>query len=149
MSQEISSKRINSYKKPNKTERKGLVTNRIGQGWYRLEVLKRWNSKCAVTNCGIEKILIASHIVAWKESNNSERLDVGNGILLCPNIDSLFDKHFISFQDNGKIIISTKLKSNELNLLGVDNKMKLRTVFDDMKPYLARHRKIFNEYLVN
>lgn len=149
MSKEISSKRKSNYAKPNKTERKGLVTNRVGQGWYRLEVLKRWDRKCAVTDCGIEKILISSHIVAWSESNDNERLDVGNGILLSPNIDSLFDRHLISFQDNGEIMISSKLRTEDLNLLGVNHNMRLRIVFDDMKPYLSRHRKIFNEKLEN
>ena len=37
----------------------------------------------------------------------------------------------------------------DLNLLGVNHNMRLRIVFDDMKPYLSRHRKIFNEKLEN
>ena len=126
-----------------------MVTSRVGQGWYRLEVLKRWDIKCAVTDCGIEKILISSHIVAWSESNDNERLDVGNGILLSPNIDALFDRHLISVQDNGEIMISSKLRTEDLNLLGVNHNMRLRIVFNDMKPYLSRHRKIFNEKLEN
>ena len=84
-----------------------------------------------------------------KQSNDNERLDVGNGILLSPNIDSLFDRHLISFQDNGEIMISSKLRTEDLNLLGVNHNMRLRIVFDDMKPYLSRHRKIFNEKLEN
>ena len=54
---------------------------------------------CSVTNCELHKILISSHIVPWSKSNEKERLDVGNGILLSPNLDSLFDRHLISFQD--------------------------------------------------
>ena len=149
MSKKISPRRKSNYVKPNETERKGLVITRVGQGYYRQEILKRWNSKCAVTNCKIDKILISSHIVAWSESNDNERLDVGNGILLSPNIDSLFDRHLISFQDNGEIMISSKLRTEDLNLLSVNHNMRLRIVFDDMKPYLSRHRKIFNEKLEN
>ena len=59
------------------------------------------------TNCSILKILIASHIVPWKEASDNERLDVENGILLSPTIDALFDKHLISFNDDGSIIIGT------------------------------------------
>ena len=40
-------------------------------------------------------ILIASHIKPWRVSNNNERLDVYNGLLLLPNLDKLFDKGYI------------------------------------------------------
>ena len=83
------------YNIPNKTERKGLVISRVGQGYYRKKLLKRWGFKCAVTNSSIERILIASHILPWSKSNNAQRLDIGNGILLSPNLDALFDKHII------------------------------------------------------
>ena len=46
-------------------------------------------------------------------------------------------------------MISSKLRTEDLNLLGVNHNMRLRIVFDDMKPYLSRHRKIFNEKLEN
>ena len=70
---------------------------------------------------------------------------MGYGILLSPNLDSLFDRHLISFQDAGELIISTNIKDKDLKLLGIKRNMKLRTVFDDMKPYLSRHREVFNE----
>jgi len=143
MSNKVSPKRKKNYKRPTKTERKGLVTSRVGQGWYRREILNRWNRMCSVTNCELHKILISSHIVPWSKSNEKERLDVGNGILLSPNLDSLFDKHLISFQDTGELIISTNIKDKDLELLGINRNMKLRTVFDDMKPYLSRHRETF------
>ena len=145
MSGKVSESRKRNYKKPNETERKGLITNRVGQGWYRREILNRWNGICSVTNCSISKILISSHIVPWRDSNKDERLDVGNGILLSPNLDSLFDRYLISFTDTGEIIISNKLNKKELELLGVNENMKLKKVFDDMKPYLSRHREVFNE----
>ena len=34
-SKSISSRRKEKYKKPNTTERRGLVTSRVGQGYYR------------------------------------------------------------------------------------------------------------------
>jgi len=134
-----------NYNKPNRTERKGLVTSRIGQGYYRQQILEKWNNKCSVTGCETTEILISSHIVPWKDCNDQERLDVGNGILLSPNLDSLFDKHFISFQDTGEIMISDSLSDDDLDSLGVDSKMKLESVTDDMKSYLSRHREVFNE----
>ena len=79
--------------KPNITERKGLVTSRVGQGTYRISILDKWNNQCAVTKCKIKSILIASHIVPWSVSNNEERLDVDNGILLSPNYEANYSTH--------------------------------------------------------
>jgi 5-methylcytosine-specific restriction enzyme A len=91
---------------PDETERRGLVTSRVGQGAYRKSILYRWNFKCAVTNYTKNEILIASHIVPWKNASNADRLNVHNGILLSPTYDALFDRHLISFENSGKIILS-------------------------------------------
>jgi len=131
-------------KKPNYTERRGLVTSRVGQGWYRQEILKKWNNTCSITGCSITEILISSHIKRWSESNEDERLDPNNGILLSPNIDSLFDKHLISFEDDGKILISDKLSSKDLVILGINGDVRLR-VDKGMKQYLKNHRFKFME----
>ena len=145
MSNRVSSNRKKSYKEPSKTERKGLVTSRVGQGWYRREILNRWGNRCSITNCELSQVLIASHIVPWSESNDQEKRHVGNGLLLSPNLDSVFDKHMISFKDSGKIIISNSIKPKDLDVLGINNKMVLRKVYDDMKPFLKRHRSKFYE----
>ncbi len=68
-------------KLPNVTERKGLVTSRVGQGAYRKRIIHRWEYKCAVTGFDKLNILVASHIVPWSDSNDNERLDVHNGIV--------------------------------------------------------------------
>jgi len=94
---EVTNERKSKYKKPNSTERKGLVTSRVGQGYYRQQLLDKWGGRCPITNCDIKEILISSHIVRWAESNDEERLDIDNGILLSPNIDSLFDKYLVLF----------------------------------------------------
>lgn len=129
-------------KKPNYTERRGLVTSRVGQGWYRQEILKKWGDKCSITGCSHKEILISSHIKGWSECNEDERLDIDNGILLSPHIDSLFDKHLISFEDDGSIIISDKVSKEDLVILGVSNSIRLN-VDDGMKKYLKHHRNKF------
>ena len=48
---------------PTQTERRGLVTSRVGQGHYRQKLLKKFNGQCAVTGSGLSEVLIASHIV--------------------------------------------------------------------------------------
>jgi len=141
LSGEISDERKKNYKKPSKTERKGIVTSRVGQGWYRTEILKKWDYKCSVTGCEIQKILISSHIVPWRDSNEEERLDVDNGLLLSPDFDGLFDKYLISFNDDGSMLVSDKINIIELSELGININMKLRFVNDGMKKYLKRHRE--------
>ncbi len=130
---------------PNATERKGLVTSRIGQGAYRKSVLHRWNFACAVTGYEKNEILIASHIVPWKHANDDERLDVHNGILLSPTYDALFDQHLISFENNGKIILSNTLKASNYHKLGVDGKELIKNLSQENHNYLERHR---NEILL-
>ena len=92
----VLSSRESNYRKPNETERTGLVTSRVGQGYFKQQVLQRWDGKCAVTGSKVLGILIASHIIPWSEASDDEILDVDNGTLLSPLYDALFDKHLIS-----------------------------------------------------
>ena len=79
----------------------------------------------------------------WKDSNEEERLDVGNGILLSPNIDALFDRNIISFSNEGNILISQQLNEEDYKNLGISKNSQLRKVYKDMFKYLERHRKLF------
>ena len=132
-------------KPPNKTERKGLVTSRVGQGAYRKRIIHRWEYKCAVTRFDQLDVLIASHIVPWSQSNDNERLDIDNGLLLSPTYDALFDKHFISFEDNGKIILSEAIEFKAYEKIGVNGKEKINNLSPYNLKYLDRHRAHFNE----
>lgn len=140
----ISERRKSTFKRPNETQRSGLVTSRVGQGYYRQNIVQKWDGKCPISQIDLKEILIASHIVGWAESNDEERLDVENGILLAPHIDALFDKHLISFQDDGKILISNRLDSRLIELLGINHSIILPTT-NGMFKYLKRHRERFYE----
>jgi 5-methylcytosine-specific restriction protein A len=130
--------------KPNVTERQGLVTSRVGQGAYRTSILYRWEFSCAVTNYSKHEILIASHIVPWKDSNDNERLDVNNGILLSPNYDALFDRHLISFENNGKIILSDAVIKSDYRKLGVEGSESIKGFSNYNHEYLERHRQLMD-----
>ena len=66
-------------------------------------------------------MLVASHIKPWRDSNNQERLDKFNGLLLLANLDKAFDLGFISFADTGLVMISCQLEAPEvLGLRGGD-----------------------------
>lgn len=83
---------------------------------------------------------MASHIKPWGQSNNQERLDVNNGLLLCPNHNSLFDKGYISFEDNGTILISDSLDKVTKVFLNVNGKMKVR-MNECQQQYMKWHRE--------
>lgn len=128
------------YIMPNETERSGLVTSRVGQGAYRKRIIHRWEYKCAVTGFTKPEILIASHIVPWKDSNDNERLDVNNGILLSPIYDALFDRHLISFENSGKIILSKSIEVDAYQKIGVNGKEFIKIFNNGNKAYLEKHR---------
>ena len=67
-----------------------------------------------------------------------------NGILLSPLYDALFDKHLISFDDEGNILFSAKLTDVHIGKLGISTNAKI-SLRDGVLEYLARHR----EKLVN
>ncbi|WP_294960394.1 HNH endonuclease [Sulfurimonas sp.] len=127
---------INNSEQLSETEKKNLVNCRIGQGDFRKSLISHW-SGCSITKHKQIDILIASHIKPWKDSTNSERLDKYNGFLLVPNLDKLFDKGYISFDDEGKIMISTELSNFEK--LSVNKKMKV-DIKNAHKKYLQFHR---------
>jgi len=135
-----------AYREPNVTERTGLVTSRVGQGAYRKSILYRWDQKCAVTGFHKPEILIASHILPWKESSDIQRLDVDNGILLSPVYDALFDRHLISFEDSGSIILSDKIEMSAYAKIGVSGEEKVRNLTDGNRSYLNKHREFTMSY---
>ena len=123
------------------TTRVALINARIGQGKYRTQLLSMWDSTCAVTGCAIETVLIASHAKAWAAPSNQERLDPYNGFLLAASIDRLFDSGLISFSDEGILLLSSSVKMQALQALGLSAESHLREIQSEHKPYLKAHRE--------
>lgn len=121
------------------TEREAIAKARLGQGKFRKALLEEWKG-CSVTGVFLPSILRASHIKPWRVSTNSERLDVHNGLLLLPQYDELFDAGFITFSDQGSILLSKTLRGVSLSLLGIDKQNRLRHMSEAHKAYLRYHR---------
>lgn len=121
------------------TQRKSLIDTRLGQGKFRAALDFRWNNKCAVTDISTRELLRASHIKPWKDSNNSEKLDPNNGLLLSANIDALFDKGLITFNNNGEMILSTDLEESTTSKMKLPQKLR-KTLEPSEKQYLEHHR---------
>jgi len=115
------------------------IIQRRGQAVFKKKLLADY-TECAICGMGEPSLLIASHIKPWKHSSNLERLDIFNGLLLCPNHDRLFDQGFITFSDNGTMIISNLLTQKTKNLLGLADNLQIYLV-EDHKKYIEWHRE--------
>lgn len=117
-----------------------LIKRRVNQSIFRKRLLNKYNS-CCLCKLDNPSLLRASHIKPWSVSDENEKLDVNNGFLLCPNHDALFDAGFITFSDEGNIIISKRLDNKDCSLLGINPSMKI-SVSEENKKYLEYHRTI-------
>ncbi len=97
-----------SEAKLSRTTRQQLIEARLGQGDFRQRVASI-EPRCRITGVASMEHLRASHIRPWSESSNEQRLDGNNGLLLAPHVDHLFDRGYISFTDQGKVLVSSDL----------------------------------------
>lgn len=133
--------------KVTKDEKRILVKYRLKQGKFRRELISHWEG-CSITGCKNNDVLIASHITPFSESEEEEKYDVNNGLLLTPTYDKLFDLHLISFDKDGIIIISKRVDSEDLISLGITGNETLR--MEKVTPktqdyYLMQHRQEFEK----
>ena len=94
---------------------------------------------------GFQRItgLKASHIKPWSASADPERLDPYNGFLLLPNLDTLFDPGLISFENTGRMMVSSRLTETDRRILSLRHDSRLRRVFPENAVYLEQHRGNF------
>ena len=119
-----------------------VVKARRNQGLFRSLLMEKYDGRCCL--CGLDNryLLVASHIKPWRDSTDKGKVSIHNGLLLCPNHDKLFDSGFISFDDNGKIMISSvELNEKDCKLLNINKNMRI-AVSDEQKPFLKYHREI-------
>jgi hypothetical protein len=102
------------------TVRRGVILARRGQGRFRanVEAIER---ACRLTGVTNPSLLIASHIKPWRLcASAQERLDGMNGLMLTPDADLLFDRGFISFHDDGEVLVSPRVDRADLRRLGFE-----------------------------
>jgi hypothetical protein len=93
------------------TTREQLIKARRGQGIFRTRVADVETNGCRITGVVDVNHLRASHIKPWCRCDDLERLDGHNGLLLSPHVDHLFDRGYISFEDDGKVVVSERLSA--------------------------------------
>jgi putative restriction endonuclease len=125
------------------TEKQALILARRGQGIFKKNVMAI-ERRCRITK--VEKIehLRASHIKPWRNCRDKdERLAATNGLLLTPSIDHLFDRGFISFEDDGRLLISPIAHEESLQKMGIDTgeRVNVGAFTEEQKKFLDFHRQ--------
>jgi putative restriction endonuclease len=123
-----------------------LAEARIGQGKFRDDLIYSFNGACAVTGLSVAPLLRASHIKPWTVSNNQERLDPENGVLLAAGVDAAFDRGYIGFDAGGALLSKPMFGSEERASLGIPvAHFVLNSTFLTQRrsEYLALHRLKF------
>ena len=126
---------------PSTTEVERLRKERIGQNVFRSALMDYWEKSCAVTGVQNPTLLRASHIVPWATcESDEERLNVHNGLLLVATLDAAFDAGLITFDDDGRILISSRLAESDQTSAGIGPDLKLARMNDEIKKRLGWHR---------
>lgn len=114
---------------------------RQGQGLYRDKLIAECPF-CPITMINDERLLIASHIKPWAVATDAEKLDAKNGFMLSPLYDKLFDRGFMTFTEDRKIILSNWISPANKKRLGVvDGQfVQLLPLDDARQEYMKFHR---------
>jgi putative restriction endonuclease len=118
-----------------------LTKSRRGQGIFKANV-RLIESNCRVTGVTNIKHLTASHIKPWASSDNHEKLDGFNGLLLSPHVDHLFDRGYISFRSNGEVLISKELNPKVLEQWSIATPRNVGGFRSEQETYLEYHRDV-------
>ncbi len=118
-----------------------LTKSRRGQGIFKANV-RLVENHCRVTGVTNIKHLRASHIKPWSVSNNEEKLDGNNGLLLSPHVDHLFDRGFLTFRDTGGILISKELNPKVLDQWSISAGQNVGEFWNGQREYLEYHREV-------
>ena len=146
-SEQDQEKRINNDKDLSNKTKESLIKSRIGQGDYRRKLLEECYF-CPFTKVTDERLLVASHIKPWALSNDKEKVDPKNGFMFTPTFDRLFDRGFISFEDDKTLMVSPWISPMNQKRLGIYN----GKIIDDLpldekrKEYLNFHREYIFKY---
>lgn len=124
------------------TAREQIIMARRGQGRFK-ENVRLIESSCRVTRVDRLEHLRASHIRPWRNSNNEQRLDGENGLLLTPTIDHLFDRGFISFEDDGRLLVSPAAHRPSIEKMGIplDRPLLVGAFSEGQRKHLDFHRE--------
>ncbi len=112
------------------------------QSFYKDTLFHEYEHVCPICGIDLPHMLIASHIKPFREcAHIYEAIDHHNGILLCRNHDYLFDQGYISFSDQGALIMNRDFSGNDSL-----TPYHLPPNFVLPRQYLTNSRRLFLDY---
>lgn len=117
-----------------------LIKARRGQGIYRSN-LEQIEKCCRITGLRSVRHLRASHIKPWRVSDDAEKIDGHNGLLLSPHCDHLFDRGWVMFTDDGHLVPSPRLETEVLTAWRIEPPAKSEPFLPKQVEYLEYHRE--------
>jgi len=86
-----------------------IILPRIGQGAFRILVTETYHRRCSITGEKTLPVLEAAHIKPFADNGPNSKQ---NGLLLRSDIHKLFDKGYITVNDEMKIEVSKRLNQD-------------------------------------
>lgn len=139
---EFEALKVSASGKP-ELEKVQIIKARTGQGLYRQNLLGV-EERCRVTGVDDPRVLIASHIKPWRASDDKEKLDGNNGLLLSPHVDCLFDKALITFSKPGHIQFVDNVTRLIANRWGIHD-ANIGKLNKSQQRYMEYHRDLLFE----
>jgi len=118
-----------------------LINARRGQGVFRSN-LEKIEKYCRVTGLRSVRHLRASHIKPWRVSEDDEKIDGHNGLLLSPHCDHLFDRGWVTFTDEGTLVLSKLLEQEVLMSWRIEPPVDPDRFLPRQMEYLEYHREV-------
>jgi len=78
------------------------VVRRQGQGAFRRALLKAYSGRCAISDCEVEEVLDAAHILPYRGSHTDR---VSNGILLRTDLHTLLDRGLVAIDPKDRTVV--------------------------------------------
>ncbi|MGA8706074.1 MAG: HNH endonuclease signature motif containing protein [Steroidobacteraceae bacterium] len=126
-------------------DKQQLIRARRGLGSFRAS-LEKIESACRVTGLLDRRHLRACHIKPWSVSEDGEKTDGANGLLLSPHVAHLFARGYISFSDQGDLLASGNLNPAILTAWSLRMPMKVGPFHPRQCVYLEYHRnRVFDQ----
>ena len=121
-----------------------VVQVRSKQDYFRRQLVGI-EKECRITGIADLRFLRASHIRPWAACDTgTQRVDGNNGLLMAPQVDHLFDRGWISFEDSGRLLRSEELPEPIVKGLGLNLKKTGRygSFTEAQRGYLDFHRTV-------
>jgi hypothetical protein len=127
-------------------QKSDLLKSRHGQGVFRANLELNEHS-CRISGVLDRRHLWATHIKPWSECDDAEKLDGSNGLLMSPHVAHLFGRGYISFSDEGDLLVSQELNPVVLGNWRIQLPLNVGEFRPEQCYYLGYHRReVFQQH---